>query len=204
MSSKLNTAKQTLTIFVCQLLLTAAAYSQTPTGQRGFCIHGSGVNLPLGKFLLIRRGNQVGALRLTRITPDTNTKPRAREWLGTVAYESYFADEGQAFSNSSVVKTSDELRFGRIKGFGFHYSWQSGDMTARVGPWKFLFFDEDGMYMTTYDRWNGIEHDSGLEFAPTGATELAHINPKDTRLHWYRRDPNTDIPCPIPAQTEAL
>jgi len=186
-------------IAVCQLLLAAAAYSQTPVGQQGFCIHGSGLNLPLGKFLLIRRGNQVGALRLTRITPDTNTKPSASEWLGTIAYESYFADGGHTFSDSSVVKTSDELRFGRIKGFGFHYSWQSGKMTAHVGPWMFIFFDQDGMFMTSYDRWNGVEHDSGLEFAPTGATELADINPKDPRLHWYKRDPNTDIPCPVPA-----
>jgi hypothetical protein len=160
-------------------------------------VHGSGVNLPVGKFLLIRKGNEVGALRLTRISQDTKTKPRAREWLGTVAYESYFADTGNLLGNSSVVKVSDELRFGRIKGFGFHYSWQSGNMTARVGLWKFLFFDEDGMFMTTIDRWHGADYDSGLEFAPTGVTELAHINPQDPRLHWYRRDPNTDIPCPV-------
>ncbi len=204
MFSKPNTTKLTLMIVVCQLLLTAAVYSQTPIGQQGFCIHGSGVNLPVGRFLLIRSGNQVGALRLTRIAPDTNTKPRAGEWLGTVTYESYFADGGHTLSDSAVVKTSDELRFGRIKGFGFHYSWQSGSMTARVGPWKFLFFGEDGMYMTTYERWNGVDHESDLEFAPTGTTELAHINPKDPRLHWYRRDPNADIPCPVAVPTEAL
>lgn len=185
-------------IVTCQLFLAATVYSQTPAGQQGFCIHGSGVNLPIGKFLLIRKGNQIGALRLTRISPDTNTKPRASEWLGTVAYESYFADENRPLSDPSLVKRSDELQFGRIKGSGFHYSWQSGNMTARVGPWKFLFFHEDGMYMTTFDRWNGINHDSGLEFAPTGATDLAFANPQDPRLHWYRRDPNTDVPCPVP------
>jgi hypothetical protein len=198
MSNQPNPLKLTLAIAVCNLFLAAPGCSQTPTGRQGFCVHGSGVNLPIGKFLLIRKGNQVGALRLTRITRDTTTKPRAGEWLGTVAYESYFAEGSRPLNDSSATKTSEKLKFGRIKGFGFHYSFQSGNMTARVGPWKFLFFDEDGMFMTAYDRWNGIDHDSGLEFAPTGSTDLASANPQDPRLHWYRQDPNTDIPCPVP------
>ena len=205
MSNHSNPTKLMLMIATCALLRGMPVYSQTPIGQQGFCVHGSGMNLPVGKFLLIRKGNQVGALRLTRITTDTKTKPRVAEWLGTVAYESYFADGGRPLNDSSAIKTSDELRFGRFKGFGFHSSWQSGQMTARVGPWKFLFFNEDGMYMTTVDFWNGVNHDSGLEFAPTGATDLDSVNPQDPRLHWYRRDPNwytrdpnTDIPCPVP------
>jgi len=198
MSNQPSPIKLILAIAACNLLLAVPGYSQIPIGKQGFCVHGSGINLPVGKFLLIRKGNQVGALRLTRIIRDTQTKPRANEWLGIVAYESYFVDERRPLNDSSAIKTSDELRFRRIKGFGFHYSWQSGNMTARVGPWKFLFFDEDGMYMTTIDRWNGINHDSGIEFAPTGATELASVNPRDPRLHWYKRDPNTDIPCPVP------
>jgi hypothetical protein len=198
MSNQLNLIKLTLAIATCNLLLAVPGHSQTPVGRQGFCVHGSGVNLPVGKFLLIRNGNQVGALRLTRITTDTKTKPRANEWLGTVAYESYFVDGSRPLNDSSAIKISDELRFGRIKGFGFHYSRQSGNMTARVGPWKFLFFGEDGMFMTTDDHWNGINHNSGLEFAPTGATDLGFANPQDPRLHWYRHDPNTDIPCPVP------
>jgi len=194
--------------FLCLLLcLTPTATSpligpsvQTPAGAAGFCFHASGVNLPLGKFLLIRKGDQVGALRITQITPDTQSKPRAGEWLGSVAYESYFISKpSDSFSQSANSKHLGELKFGRMRGFGFHYSWQSGDLKAIVGPWKFLFFAQDGMFMTAVDFWNGAIHDSGLEFAPTNITEVDLLDPRERELHWYPYDENRDIQCPVEA-----
>ena len=142
-----------LCLFLC--LVTTAAFPQksesvqTSAGAAGFCFHGSGVNLPVGKFLLIRKGNQFGALCITRITPDKQSKPTAGEWLGTVAYESYFISKSSnSFSQSANGRRLGELKFGRIRGFGFHYSWQSGNQEAIVGPWKIPFFAQDGMFMT--------------------------------------------------------
>ena len=192
-----NPIKLALTAAACGFLITAPSSSQSTVGQTGFCVHADGLNLPLEKFLLIRKGNKLGALRLTQINEDRSASPQAHEWLGTVRYESYFANDGKQFIGPSIKKTSAEMRFGRMKGVGFHYSWQSGKMTAQVGPWKFVFFSQDGMFMTAYDRWHGVEHDSGLEFAPTNATGFGQINPQDPRLHWYKRNPDTDIPCPV-------
>jgi hypothetical protein len=173
---------------------------QTPAGAAGFCFHGSGVNLPIGRFLLIRKGDQFGALRITQIRPETQSKPTAGEWLGSVEYESYFIVKPfDSFSNVANRKHSGELRFGRMKGFGFHYSWQSGNQEAVVGPWKFRFFNQDGMFMTAVDFWNGVDHDSGLEFAPTDITEANRLNPRERELHWYTYDANRDIPCPVEA-----
>jgi len=187
------------------LAVTATSQStgqsvQTAAGAAGFCFHASGVNLPLGKFLLIRKGDQVGALRIIQITPDTQSKPRAGEWLGSVEYESYFIlKPSDSFSQLANRKHLRELRFGRIKGLGFHYSWQSGNQEAVVGPWKFLFFAQDGMFMTAMDFWNRANHDSGLEFAPTNITEVDLLDPRERELHWYPYDENRDIQCPVEA-----
>lgn len=165
-------------------------------GQSGFCFHGPGVNMPLGQFLLARKGNQIGALRITRITPDTQTQPSGSEWLGTVAYESYFTDGKQSLA-TAPHRTASELHFGRMKGFGFHYSWQSGNQYAHVGPWQFLFYSPDGMFTTIVDFWHGTDEDSGLEFAATSTTSIATVDPNDPRLHWFRYDNNREIPCPV-------
>jgi len=149
--------------------------------------------------LLIRKGDQLGALRLNQITPDAVTQPRAGEWLGDVSYESYYISGTQfALNSPSSKKHVATLHFGRIKGFGFHYSWQSGNLVALVGPWKFSFFGPDGMFMTTVSFWNGINEDSGLEFAPTSETNIAKLNASDPRLHWFHYDNNADMSCPIP------
>jgi hypothetical protein len=90
------------------------------------------------------------------------------------------------------------LHFGRIKGFGFHYSWQSGNLVAAVGPWKFSFFGPDGMFMTAVNVWHGINDDSGLEFAPTSETNITNLNASDPKLRWFHYDKNADMSCPIP------
>jgi hypothetical protein len=184
---------------VCLLAQSGA----TAAGAQGFCFHGSGVNLPIGKFLLIRNGDQIGALRITKIVHDEASKPRGTEWLGTVDYESYYLpSRSTSFANPGAKVYSGQLTFGRFKGFGFHYSWQSGHQYARVGPWKFLFFNQDGMFTTAVSFWHGIDDDSGLRFAATSNTHIASVNPDDSELHWYGYDNNRDIPCPEPLPPE--
>ncbi len=150
----------------------------------------------INQFLLIRKGNEIGALRITRITPNAQKPQPPADWLGSVVYESYFSD-GKHPLATAPQKTSSELHFGPWKGFGFHYSWRSGNQYAHVGPWKFLFFVPDGM-LTVVDFWHGIDDDSGLEFAATSATSITATNPNDSRLHWFRYDNNLDVPCPVP------
>jgi hypothetical protein len=174
--------------------------SQSYLPGGGFCIHGSGsgIKLPLERFLLIRKGDQLGALRLIKITPDVTTHPRAGEWLGDVSYESYYVSGTQpALNGPLATRHVATLHFGRMKGFGFHYSWQSGNLAAAVGPWKFSFFSPNGMFMTAVNFWNGINNDSGLEFAPTSETNIAKLDARDPRLRWFHSDKNADMPCPI-------
>jgi len=174
----------------------AAQSMQTEAGSKGFCFHGPGVNLPIGYFLLIKKDDQVGALRILKITPDYHAQPRAGEWIGTVDYESYFSGSPKT-PLAKGKKVSGTLHFGRIKGFGFHYSWQSGNEEAIVGPWKFRFFDQDGMFMTSVNFWDGINHDSGLQFAGTRARTVDRIVPSDPGLRWFGLDNNREIPCPV-------
>jgi hypothetical protein len=199
-SVKMWSGRLLLYLAVVAILPLRALSIQTTAGAAGFCFHSSGVNLPLNKFLLIRKGDLLGALRITRISPDTHTKPKAGEWLGTVAYESYFISKSsESFSLSANGKHQGELIFGRIRGFGFHYSWRSGDQEAIVGPWKFRFFDQDGMFMTVASFWNGADHDFGMQFAPTNITDVSQLDPTASGLHWYSYDKDRDIPCPVEA-----
>jgi hypothetical protein len=193
-----------LSLFLCLATTAAAPMTgepvQTSTGASGFCFHAGGVNLPVGKFLLIRKGNQFGALRITRIVPDKHSKPTENEWLGSVEYESYFISKSSnSFSRSANGRHLGELLFGPIRGFGFHYSSQSGNQEAVVGPWKLRFFDQDGMFMTAADFWNGIDDDFGLQFAPTNFTQVNQLDPGENKLHWYGYDRDRDIPCPVEA-----
>jgi hypothetical protein len=165
----------------------------------GFCFHGGGVNLPIGKFLLVRKGDQLGALRITAITPGDQAQARGSEWIGTISYESFFAGGHKSLADKSATHLTSTLNFGRMKGFGFHYSYQSGNYKSIVGPWRIPFFYPDGIYMTSVDFWNGINHDSGLEFAATNARQVSQLDPSEPRLVWYRYDNNRDIPCPVSA-----
>lgn len=186
-------------IALMPLSLSSQETSSHLVARDGFCFHSAGVNLPIGKFLLIRKGDQLGALKITAITPGDQAQARGSEWIGTVSYESLFIDRHGSLASNAAIHRTSTLTFGRMKGFGFHYSYQSGNYKSIVGPWKIPFFYPDGFYMTSTDFWNGVNHDSGLEFAATNATQVSQLNPNEPRLVWYRYDNNRDIPCPVSA-----
>src|SRR5260370_19979369 len=61
------------------------------------------VHMPEKFFVLVRKGLEIGAIRLTKIKLDSDGN-------GESAYESYFQGDGSgSFMNSNVVKRSGEI-----------------------------------------------------------------------------------------------
>jgi hypothetical protein len=169
------------------------AQSACPLDRQGeFTIYTNIVALPVGYFLLVRNGDKVGAIRVTSVTQDMNTQPKVGEWIGKFTYESYYR-EGKAvvFEGQSTVRRTGELEFRRMKGIGFHSSHQPGNHLSRIGPWKFLFSADQWVFMSNYNAWNGVA-DRGFEVAPTSACDVSQIDVYDSRLKWYRINPNRE------------
>ena len=71
------------------------------------------VSIPVGAFLLVRKNNQLGAIRITGIDP------AATEWLGKSTYESYFQpDASGSLLAANVVHITDHLDIQELKGPG--------------------------------------------------------------------------------------
>jgi hypothetical protein len=149
---------------------------------------GSFISLPLGRFLLVRKNGHIGAIRITSISPDKSVQPRGSEWVGKVAYESYYD-----LNSGSFIQTvhTGQLEFGCLKGVGFHYSWQPGNNKALIGPWKFGFMNPLEMFMGKYME------DSGFEFAPTASCDITAIPIHDDHLRWFHYDRDTQNKLPV-------
>ncbi len=60
--------------------------------------------MPINQFLLIRKGNEIGALRITRITPNAQKPQPPADWLGSVVYESYFSDGKHPLATAPLAR----------------------------------------------------------------------------------------------------
>lgn len=177
-------------------LSCTAGYAQTrcPEDKRAddhatrFVIGAGSVKMPIGAFLLVRKGFQIGAIRVTSIDS------AATEWFGKFTYESFFQPDGSgSFVAKNVDRRTGELNVQRPKGPGRGiYIYQPGPYKAQVGKWIFPFWSPTLMAMSDISFWSGVG-DRGYEFAPTSACNLSEIDVQDKRLKWFRFDRNASF-----------
>jgi hypothetical protein len=149
------------------------------------------VTMPVGAFLLVRNGGQLGAIRLTSFTPGPN---RAE---GRSSYESFFLPEqGRPFTSSDVDHKTGDIYIGETIGVHAVFVYTKGHTQALVGPWKFYFGYPDLINMSRVSLWKGL-HDEGFEFAPTSACQVSEIDATDKRLRWFRWDKTTQLTLPL-------
>jgi hypothetical protein len=81
---------------ICAGLIFGSTYALGQTGcssdvnAQAFTVGaGSFIQLPLGRFLLVRKDGHIGAIRITSISPDTTVQTKGSEWIGRIDYESY-------------------------------------------------------------------------------------------------------------------
>jgi hypothetical protein len=149
------------------------------------------VTLPVGAFLLVRNGSQMGAIRLTSLTPGPN---RAE---GRSNYESFsLPDKSTSFTANSVDHQTGDIYIGETVGVHAVFVYTKGHNQVLIGKWKFYFSYPDLINMANVSFWKG-RHDQGFEFAPTSACQLSEIDVTDKRLRWFRWEKTTQVTLPL-------
>lgn len=143
-----------------------------------------GVYMPIGRFLLLRRKNELCAVKFTKVwneDPGTRIKKYAK-------YISYYQNDGSGNLLSPNVKVtegqSSELPF---RAWTRLFIWQPGMMYVQCGPLKISWGD----YSFVSACEEGDPHfDRAFEFAPTPLENINDVNVSDKRIKWYRYDKN--------------
>jgi hypothetical protein len=165
--------------------------ADTRPGDRAtqFHVGGSSIQMPVGAFLLIRKGGQIGTIRVT------NIDPVATEYYGKSSYESYLPTDGvNSFSTATTIRRTGPLDIRPAKGPGRNlWIYQPGPNKARVGNWTFYFVRPGLIWMPS----SHSSSDKNYEFAPTSACDISEIDAHDNRLRWFRSDPNANITLPL-------
>jgi hypothetical protein len=134
-------------------------------------IYRTGVSMPLGRILLIRKGSEYCALKFTK------------SWLGETdndhytAYEFHYqADGGGDFSKNNVESGAGELFFPRVRGWMGIPVISGAKQTIRCGGIKLTW-----LFIATVRFLNN-------ELAPTPWTSITEVNVHDPKIQWYRQD----------------
>jgi hypothetical protein len=169
-----------------QLVLPQRTIAQDNSSGAKFEVGPRYVRLPENFFLLVRKGNEVGAIRFTRIEQDV-------EGNGKSSYETYFQGDGSnAFLKSNVIKRFGEIEIKPMKGV-HAFAWQSGQNRLYVGKWWFGCYSPSLVNMSSHFSETG----EGYEFAPTSARRLAEIDSSDKGLRWFRYLADSSIILPV-------
>lgn len=142
---------------------------------------GGDLCMPLGLFVLVRKGNQYGAIRFT------DAAPGKKPGTGRSHYESLYW-EGQAgpLPTATAKRRSGELS--EVAPVGLHpWAIDPSHAKLRVGPFAFRYFYPSGIYMFPYGK---AGRDYGFEFAPTAISDPAHLDPSNPKLRWFKYDIN--------------
>lgn len=164
-------------------------------------IYSMGVGPPVGRFLLLRRGEELCAIRFTEFHRGHDAKPPTLFHSGD---ESFYAEydwfypenEKGSFLGDDVDSGHQELDRQPLVGLMFgRLGFQLGTTRIKCGP-----FDPEWYYPTMVDFDIIVEEgsiDPGIELAPTKWTKLSEINLQDPTLKWYgynEEQPNVFIP----------
>lgn len=159
-----------------------------------------GASAPLGRFLLIRNGNDFCAVRFTDFHRGGDAKPEAR-WTGGeeslyAEYDWYYQGDGSGdFTKPTVQSGHWKLSQKAAVGLFHPLVWPRGVTIVRCGPFRlgWIYPNNVGFHTT-----NRKEDDRGNELAPTKWREIVEVNVRDPRLRWYRFDEKRqDIDIPI-------
>jgi hypothetical protein len=183
---------QRLFLVAIALVCAKSSWTQNPPGQTdskrsAFAMGPKYILMPDNFFVLVRKGGELGAFRLTGIQ-------QGEDGLGTAKYESFLqADGSSSFRKSNVIKREGEIEIKPMTGILHSLTWQPGQNKLWVGKWWFGCFSPSLVNMSSHFS----EQDDGYEFAPTSAQNVSEIDSSDKRLKWFRFDPNNRVSVPI-------
>lgn len=162
--------------------------------ERFALVHGQYVSSPKGKFLLIRRGSELCAVRITSYRRGHDATPRTFFHTGDettyAEYDWVFQEDGSSdLTKSNVESGHDELSRGAFVGVSFHLSMQLGNFKLECGEWELQWY-----FPTVVHFWPVAEpyQSEDFEMAPTNWAQISEIDLQNPRLRWYsyRDGPN--------------
>lgn len=148
------------------------------------------VAAPMGRFVLIRKGKDVCAVRFTAFHRGHDEKPSTMVNTGEetlyAEYDWYWQKDGTGeFIKLNVKSGHNRLRSGPLRGFG-SFAFQTGDIRIRCGPFR-LFWNPPASV-----AFFGVpkQGDYGVELSPTPWDDMKEVNVHEPSLKWYRYDEN--------------
>jgi len=149
----------------------------------------SGVEVPLGRMLLIRKHSEYCALKFTRCWTDKGEKEKY------AAYEVYYQSDGTGdFFNKNVKFFEGKAFCLPWRGPFYPLKWQPGKPEVKCGSLNLLW--EYKGFVCFFER-SDEPGEYGIELAPTPWTDIKEVDIKDPRIKWYRYDAkrkNVNIP----------
>jgi hypothetical protein len=145
------------------------------------------VGIPLGRILLIRKGNEYGAVKFTQCwTGKTKYEQHAE-------YESYYLGNQTGNINSIKAKYIKEEVFYTRPSFAIfgHPVRIGAKRDIRCGPielWWSGLSCHMYVYFNRHDKKQGDFY--GIELAPTPWIDFSQVNISDSHIQWYRYDEN--------------
>ena len=173
--------QKTMFFIIISILYLNSFLSNLPAVENNYysldkCIVApNAIAMPLGKFLLLRKNSQYGAIRFISIKEKN------------AVYEWYFqADKDSNLLNKGTQKGKGEVRDKYIPIIG-RFSIQLGTLDIRCGSNLLEWSPPNWVYFySTKDS----QKDIGIELAPTNYSDIVNMNLHDNKLKWYRFDEN--------------
>jgi hypothetical protein len=152
-------------------------YKSRLVGPDQIQIAKTGIEMPLGRLLLIRKDQDYCVVRFSKFWTGQDEKERF------ASYEAYFqGDRTGDFSKSNVKVSLRKASFLIPRGIGRFY-FQLGDEEVRCGPFRLGWAYKGFVGFYGINQHSG---DYGIQLAPTPWTNMKEVNVFDQRIKWYR------------------
>lgn len=143
---------------------------------------------PVGRFLLIRRRDELCAIKFTGYHRGHDTKPPTIFNSGEESlygdYDWHYGPTGKAgLPGADATSGQKKLAQTRTLGIGRLILWGGVDW-VKCGSFTLLWFYPTHVSFHTPD----VECDLTIEMAPTRWSDIRLVNPADPTLKWYRCD----------------
>jgi hypothetical protein len=166
-------------LFMTVTLLALFSSPSLADNEAAIRVSQSEICIPEGYFLLIRRAQSIGAIRLEHV------KESKEAGTGAADYESYFVSDEGALSSKAAVRRHGVVRDGALVGIG-RTSAKVGDTRLRLGPYSFDYGFPECVRMYQAGK---PEEDEGFEFAPTDVTKIENVDAR-AAWRWFRVEKN--------------
>ena len=144
-------------------------------------IAGTGLNMVLGRYILVRRGVEYCAVKFTDAWYGETDEDRYAN------YESHYQADGTGdITKENVKVTKEQLVRRRYWGIG-KLSFPVGrqNLDVKCGPIRMAWLGKGSLHFFAEGESDVAQ---GIELAPTKWKELSEVNVFDPRLKWYKHD----------------